>query len=113
MQTDSLTDNERTFFARMLDKESEEQPTMVFDVIMDAPDNDDHLFIVKQYSSEYKIGVKDKSQKDYKCLDILPTSLSEALSCDLYELIGHHVSLHEWLRERDYQGINYDYPWEE
>jgi hypothetical protein len=26
----------------------------------------------------------------------------------LYDFLGRHVTLHEWLRERDYHGIHYN-----
>lgn len=113
MRAYALSESERIFFEKMLYKEINELPVMVFDLIMDPKDNEDELFIVKRYSSEYEIGIKDKSQSGYNRLDVVPLSLNEALSCDLYELIGRHISLHQWLRDRDYRGVNYEYPWEE
>lgn len=113
MRTNSQSENERVFFERMMHKEMNEHPVMVFDVLMDPKDNSDQLYFVKQYSSEYEIGLRDKFQEGFARLDVMPTSLSEALSCDLYDLIGRHILLLEWLRERDYRGVNYDYPWEE
>lgn len=113
MRAYALSESERIFFEKMLYKEINELPVMVFDLIMDPKDNEDELFIVKRYSSEYEIGIKDKAQSGYNRLDVVPLSLNEALSCDLYELIGRHISLHQWLRDRDYRGVNYEYQWEE
>lgn len=35
-------------------------------------------------------------------------SLSELIRHDMSEMAGEHITLLDWLRRRDYQGIKYD-----
>lgn len=111
MRTESTSENERLFFERMEEKELREFPVSSFDVILSERDNNDGIYIVKCYYSEYLIGKRDADGSAK--IDYVPSSLSEALATDLFPLIKEHITLLEWLRKRDYLGLRYDYEWEE
>lgn len=111
MRLKSCSDNERVFFEKMEYKELYEYPISSFDVILSELDNDEGIYFVKCYTSEYLIGRKTKDS--VKKLKNVPTSLSEALNEDLFVLLGEHFTLWEWLRMRDFANLNYGYEWEE
>jgi len=111
MKDKFVSDNERTFFENMIRKEIYDFPASSFDVIMHEKDNEDGLFIDKCYDSEYKVGRKTDGRT--AVISVLPQSLSELLQLDLYEVLNKHISVLDWLRQRDYSGVRYDYPWEE
>lgn len=111
MKLESCSNNERMFFEKMEYKELYEYPISSFDVILSELDNDAGIYFVKCYASEYLIG---KKTKDYviKLKDV-PESLNDALNEDLFVLLGLHVTLWEWLKQRDFTAMNYNYDWEE
>jgi len=110
MQNSFVSDNEKHFFENMIRKEIYDFPASKFDTIMHETDNEDGIFIDKCYNSEYKVGRKKEGM--IQTLSDYPQNLSELLVLDLYDLLNKHISVHEWLRQRDYQGVRYDYPWE-
>lgn len=111
MEEKSMTENEACFFREMKHKELCEFPVTVFDTLLSEYDNEEGLYFVKCYYSEYLIG---RNSTDFKAkLDFVPTCLKEALDMDLFQLLNRHVSLLEWLRSRDFNGVRYDYEWEE
>lgn len=111
MRLKPCSDNERVFFEKMEYKELYEYPISSFDVILSELDNDEGIYFVKCYTSEYLIGRKTK---DFvKKLKNVPTSLNEALNEDLFVLLGEYFTLWEWLRMRDFANLNYGYEWEE
>ena len=111
MRHEPCSDNERIFFEKMEYKELYEYPISSFDVILSEFDNDEGIYFVKCYTSEYLIG---KKTKDFvKKLRSVPTSLNEALNEDLFILLGEHTTLWEWFRTRDFANLNYSFEWEE
>ena len=111
MRHESCSDNERIFFEKMEYKELYEYPISSFDVILSEFDNEEGIYFVKCYTSEYLIG---KKTKDFvKKLRYVPTSLNEALNEDLFILLGEHTTLWEWFRTRDFANLNYSFEWEE
>lgn len=111
MKSEARTANEKQFFERMYHKELHEFPVSTFDVILSENDNEDGLYIVKCYYSEYIIGICRQDRKAR--LESVPSSLQDALNEDLFPLLGLHTDLFEWLRKHDYSGVMYDYEWEE
>lgn len=111
MRHESCSDNERLFFENMEYKELYEYPISSFDVILSEFDNDEGIYFVKCYTSEYLIGKKTNDL--VKKLKSVPTSLNEALNEDLFILLGEHCTLLEWLRKRDFTNLNYSFEWEE
>ena len=112
MQGQFLSEEEQTFFDEMVCKELYDCPISTFDVIMHEDDNDEHLYIQKEYNSEYVVG---RFFENGKCvaLDEHPLCLAELVDTDLFPLLGRHITVLEWLRARTYCGINYNYPWED
>lgn len=111
MEQGKMTENEARFFKEMKHKELCEFPVTVFDTLLSEYDNEEGLYFVKCYYSEYLIG---RNSPDFKAkLDFVPSCLKEALDADLFQLLNRHVSLLEWLRNRDFKGVRYDYEWEE
>lgn len=111
MEAGYVSDNEHKFFEEMKRKELYEFPVSTFDVLMSEEDNDDGLYIVKCYYSEYVVGISTSSGAAK--LNFVPTSLKAALNVDLFPLLGRHETILDWLRKRDYKGVKYDYEWEE
>lgn len=111
MKHESRSENERVFFEKMEYKELYEFPVSSFDVILSEFDNEEGIYFVKCYTSEFLIGRKGNGVNIR--LASIPTSLSEALNEDLSTLLGTHVTLLEWLRNRDFSAINYNFEWEE
>ncbi len=106
-----FSEKERTFFEEMLCKEIYDCPMSTFDVIMSEKDNNERLFIQKEYNSEYAIG-RFHNDDRYTVMEERPICLSELVNTDLFPLLDKHITVLEWLRERDYAGVRYDYPWE-
>ncbi len=105
MEGHYVSDNERTFFEKMKYKmESEFAPSN--DLIMFENDNDDHIYIVRCEYEEFIVGhgCEGVFDEEYHVM-----TLSEALNANLKELgfLKRDVSLLDWLRERDYDGIRY------
>lgn len=110
MRDQFVSEDEKEFFEQMLAKEIYDFPVSTFDVIMHEGDNEDGIYIEKHYHSEYKVAqVKDGKAKQ---ISLYPESLSELLELDLFELLGNHLTVLDWLRKRNYSNVKYDYPWE-
>lgn len=94
------SENERIFFETMKYKEEYELATMN-DLLMTEEDNDEDLYFIRIYADEYEIGIG--ATKNHFL------SLAEALAMPLSE-IGKTTELTfgEWLKQRDYKGINYE-----
>lgn len=58
MKYESCSTNEHIFFEKMEYKELYEYPISSFDVILSELDNDEGIYFVKCYTSEYLIGKK-------------------------------------------------------
>ncbi len=110
MRDQFVSEEEKIFFEQMLAKEIYDFPVSTFDVIMHEGDNEDGIYIEKHYHSEYKVAqVKDGKTKQ---ISLYPESLSGLLKLDMFELLGEHITVLEWLRKRNYLNVRYDYPWE-
>ena len=110
MQGQFASEEEKEFFEKILAKEIYDFPVSTFDVIMDEGDNEDGIYIEKHYHSEYKVAqVKDGKTRQ---ISLYPESLSDLLKLDMFELLGQHITVFDWLRKRNYSNVRYDYPWE-
>lgn len=112
MRKHFVSEKEKEFFEEMICKEIYDYPVSSFDVFVHEDNNEEKLFIQKMYVSEYEIGIYP-TEKNYRKLDYVPISLSELLEIDLSPLLGRHITVLEWLREKNYECVRYDYPWEE
>ena len=105
MLSSDLDIAERIFFENMKNKEEGEFAPSA-DMIMDEEDNADNIFIVRYYFDEYKIG---RGKIHNRSMEVIYTnSLSEALQSDLFTILGKHITLLEWLKSINFDGINYN-----
>lgn len=95
----------------MKSKEQYEFPVTVFDTLLSEYDIEDGLYLVKCYFCEYLIGRNSHNLKAK--LNFVPSCLKESLETDLFQLLGRHITLWEWLKSRDFKGVRYDYEWED
>lgn len=102
----AVSENEREFFEKLRYKELHET-AFSNDVLMDEVDNEDGLYILRVITDEIMIGknINDPKETSVPCEY---DGLFFALSQDIFRYIGRHVTLWDWLRERDYRGIRYD-----
>lgn len=95
------SENERIFFETMKYKEEYELAFMN-DLLLTEDDNEDKLFFIRIYADEYEVGLGSAKKHFQSLADALNMSLSEIGFSTNCENFG------EWLRKRDYNGINYD-----
>ncbi len=102
MKDHYVSDNEKKFFEVQENKEKHIM-TVSNDLVMSEHSNEDHLYIVRCWFDEYIVG-SDTGEEHFM-------NLSEALNANLKELgiLDKDVTLFQWLRLRDYQGVEYEY----
>ena len=98
--------NEENFFKNMQFKQ-EYECTSLNDLIVSEYENEDEIYIVRKYNEEYVVGNgigTDGAQEEHVM------NLSEALALNLKDLgfLNRDVTLLQWLRECDYQVVNYE-----
>lgn len=98
--------NEENFFKNMQYKE-EYEITGLNDLLVSEYENDDEIYIVREYYEEYLVG---KGIDSDGAAEEHVMTLSEALSLNLKALgfIDRDISLLEWLRECDYRHVKYN-----
>ena len=99
------SDNESKFFKTLMYKVVHE-PAASNDVLMHNEDNEDGIYILR-VSDDFMIGKKDENGMD-ACTPSEYSGLFFFLSTDMYPYLGHHITVGEWLKRRDYGGIRYD-----
>lgn len=100
-----ISEEEREFFEKMAYKEEFECVASV-DVIMDEDSNEEEIYILHQGIEEYEAGRGHEGNRVKK--HVTGWNLSVFLQQDLFPLLGKHITILEWLRERNYKGINYN-----
>ncbi len=98
--------NERDFFEKLRYKFLHETAAGN-DVLMNESDNNDGLYVLRVGTDDILIG-KNLSKPEEKASSEEFAGIFLALQMDLYEYVHRHITLLEWLRERDYKGIRYD-----
>lgn len=98
--------NEENFFKNMQFKQ-EYECTSLNDLIVSEYENEDEIYIVREYNEEYVVGHgigTDGAQEEHVM------NLSEALALNLKDLgfLNRDITLLQWLRECDYQVVNYE-----
>lgn len=108
MQSRYQSDNERAFFEKMRHKQ-ERVLTVSNDLILDEDNNEDGLYIVRCVFEEYVVGQESAGEEHHVMC------LSDALSLNLKEagLLDKDITLFQWLRQRDYAGIEYDHNYDD
>lgn len=102
------SDNEREFFEKLRYKQ-ENVFTVSHDLILDEDNNEDGLYIVRCEYEEYIVGQEKVIEEQHVMF------LSEALQLNLKEvgLLDRDITLFDWLRERDYKGVEYDHNYDD
>lgn len=101
-----LSVNEENFFKNMRYKQ-EYECTSLNDLIVSEYENNDEIYVIREYNEEYIVGHgigTDGAQEEHVM------NLSEALALNLKELgfIERDLTLLDWLRECDYNVVNYE-----
>lgn len=102
------SDNEREFFEKLRYKQ-EYVMTSSNDLILDEDNNEDGMYIVRCWYEEYVVGQEKVIEEQHVMY------LAEALQLNLKEvgLLDRDITLFEWLRERDYKGVEYDHNYDD
>lgn len=107
MEGKYVSNEEKEFFERMKFK-IESEPAPANDLIMSNRNNDDGIYIVRCYDYEFRIGchVGEEYKKEFYAMDF-----HDALYVNLHEcgFINENLSLLEWLRKRNYNGVEYNH----
>lgn len=108
MKTHYQSDNEKEFFEKLRYKE-ENILTVSHDLILSEKNNDDKLYIVRCEFEEYIVGQEFVIEEQHVMC------LSEALKLNLKKvgLLNRDITLFQWLRERDYKGVEYDHNYDD
>lgn len=104
MLSQNISNKERDFFQHMKEKEEGEFAPSA-DILIDEHDNNDEIYFIRYYYEEYKIGHGLPGKRCVKA--IYHDNLNETLKSDLFPLIGKHITFLDWLRENNFNGINY------
>lgn len=99
------SDNERIFFETLMYKVVHE-PAFSNDVLMHDGDNEDRIYILR-VSDDFMIGKKNSNGMDTESPSEY-SGLFEFLKADMYPYLHRHITVGEWLHNRDYAGIRYD-----
>ena len=99
------SENERIFFENIHVKMLSEYAPCG-DCLLYSKSNEDELYIDRVEYSEFVIG-SGKSEKQF---NLHTMSFAEAMNANLEEIgaLDRDITLWQWLRERDYEGIMYD-----
>lgn len=103
MKGNYVSENERVFFETMRYKEEYELAPSN-DLIMSEKDNEDRLYICREYDCEYAIGAE---KRGFTHTDSLADALATRLN--KWNIIDDDYTLLEWLRKRDYDRVQYDH----
>lgn len=106
MKEKYASENEANFFKNMQYKQTYEI-TGLNDLIISEYENDDEIYLVRQYYEEYLVGHgidSDGAQEEHTM------TLAEALSINLKDVgfIDKDITLLDWLRACDYECVRYN-----
>ena len=108
MKDNYQSENEKEFFEKLRHKQ-EKVFTVSNDLILHEFNNEDQLYIVRCEYEEYVVGSAIRREEEHTM------DLSEALAINLKEagLLDRDITLFDWLRERDYAGVEYDHNYDD
>lgn len=102
----AVSKNEREFFEKLRYKILNET-AFSNDVLLKDDENDDAIYIMRVGTDDIMVGhnltVKGKEHEAVELAGIF-----FAMSYNLIDFLGYNITLKQWLRNRDYQGIKYD-----
>jgi len=98
------SEEEQIFFEKLRFKE-ENVLTVSHDLILHEDNNEDGIYLVRCEYEEYIVG-QEKIMEEQHVM-----CLAEALSLNLKKvgLLERDVTLFDWLRERNYKGVEYEH----
>lgn len=101
-----ISDEEKQFFETVRYRQ-QYVFTYANDLLMSDHDNEDGIYIVRSYFDEYEIGRYDKENF---IRSVYAMNIDEAMAINI-EVLGcsESMTLLDWLRKRNYQGINYNH----
>lgn len=102
----AVSENEREFFKKLRYKLLHET-AFSNDILMYDWNNDEGLYLYRVGTDDFMIG-KWLSRPKESIGGHEFTGLFGVLEEDLYPWLGRHITLWQWLRDRDYKGISYD-----
>lgn len=107
MKNEYVSNEEKQFFEVMSHKIHHE-PAPANDLIMHEDSNDDGIYIVRCYDSEF-INGKHKGQDFAE--EVHAMTLKEAMNTNFKEchFSEQNITLIDWLRHRNYAGVEYDH----
>lgn len=107
MEKEYVSEQEKEFFEKLRYKE-ENIYTYANDLIMWEQSNADHIYLVRCRFSEYDLGHGVEGNYDE---ELHTMNLHEALNINLKEagFLDRDITLHEWLREINYAGVEYNH----
>lgn len=95
--------NEENFFKNLQYKQ-EYEVALSNDLLLSENDNEDEIYLVRVEYDEYIIGRGNDESNEIHVMN-----LCEALQTNLRDVgLERDVTLLQWLRGRDYQGVKYD-----
>ena len=108
MKSHYQSENEKEFFEKLRYKQ-ENVLTVANDLILSERNNDDGLYIVRCIFEEYIVGQEDVTEEQHVMC------LYDALNLNLKAtgLLDRDITLFQWLRERDYAGVEYDHNYDD
>jgi len=102
----AVSSKEKEFFEKLRYKELNETAASN-DVLMNEADNSDGLYILRVGSDGILVG-RNISNPNEASTPEEYAGLFLALQQNISQFIGRDITLLDWLRERDFQGIKYD-----
>ncbi len=105
MRDNYQSENEKAFFEYLFDVEQWDF-SMSGDLLLHEDDNEDGLYIMRVDFDEYEVGQDSPTVLENQHVQ----SLAEALALNLKDcgFLDQNITLLQWLRNRDYEGIRYD-----
>lgn len=102
----AISKNEKEFFEKLRYKILNET-AFSNDVLLKDDENEDAIYIMRVGTDDIMVGHhRTVKGKEHEAVEL--AGLCYAMAFDLYDFIGYHITLQEWLRKRDYQGIRYN-----
>lgn len=103
------SENEREFFEKQRYKQ-EYVMTSSNDLLLHEDNNKDRIYIVRCWYEEYVVGGLLYKQGEEHFM-----TLKETLDANLKEIgiLDRDITLLQWLRERDYKGVEYDHNYDD
>ena len=107
MEGKYVSEEEKEFFERMKFK-IEFEPAPANDLIMSNRNNDDGIYIVRCYDYEFRIGcmIGEECKEEFYAMDFHDALYVNLRDCGL---LNESLTLHEWLRKRNYKGVEYNH----